>query len=128
MASSRSLCFCPGDGIGVSEITVFGVGPIHFEARQQTAGGEIAARSDIVSGEEMDGSSGSGDAFGHTKLSVRIDCSGARFFNMGAGNLRAFRDIIPNKGRQGFEQIREQGFSAFFVIGATRRWQQHGSQ
>ena len=111
----------PSDRVRVLERPVLGVGAVDVETDVQAARGEIAARPDIVAGEEVDGRRGGADHLAHAELAVGVVRGGAGLLDVRARDLRAARDVVPQDVRHAVEEIAHQRLAPLLLVGRPRR-------
>ena len=89
--------FGPSDRVRVIECAIFGVGAIDDDPSLQAARSEIAARSYVIAGKEMDGGGAGGDGLADTEATIGIPCGGAGPFDVRAGDFLAIGDVVPDE-------------------------------
>ena len=111
----------PSDRIRVLERSVLWVGPVDVETDSQAARGEVAARADVVAGEEVDGRRGRADHLAHAELAVGVVRSGAALLDVRAADLHAARDVVPEDVRHAVQEIAHQRLAPLLLVGRPRR-------
>ena len=110
----------PSDRVRVHERPVLGVDAVNVETDAQAARGEVAARSDVVAGEEVDDRRGRADHLAHAELAVGIIRRGAALLDMRAADLHTARDVVPEDVRHAVQEITHQRLAPLLLVGRPR--------